>query len=275
MRGAGQGFPVPAGPPGETAPDRIPGGPLGVPAPVSYCRTVPDSVKSRGSAAAKRPAAVPPDSNAGGQPLKTKAEKRAEAKAAKARARARQKRRQALTVVGAAVVVLALLVGLVVWVSQPSSQKVSPTASTAATTDPSAAASSAAFPPVPPGADPALSRKPAVTAGKGTVSKLRSTTLIAGTGAPVHSGETISVNYVGVTYADGKEFDSSWSRSEAFSFQAGAGGVIKGWDQGLIGVKVGSRVQLDIPADLAYGNNPSGGQPAGTLRFVVDVLSAS
>jgi peptidylprolyl isomerase len=83
------------------------------------------------------------------------------------------------------------------------------------------------------------------------------------------------VNYVGVTYADGKEFDSSWSRSQAFSFQAGAGNVIQGWDQGLVGVKVGSRVQLDIPADLAYGEKPSGGQPAGALRFIVDVLSAS
>jgi hypothetical protein len=66
-----------------------------------------------------------------------------------------------------------------------------------------------------------------------------------------------------------------WSRSEAFSFQVGAGNVIKGWDQGLIGVKVGSRVQLDIPADLAYGDNPSGGQPAGALRFVVNVLTAA
>jgi peptidylprolyl isomerase len=83
------------------------------------------------------------------------------------------------------------------------------------------------------------------------------------------------VNYVGVAYADGKEFDSSWSRSEAFSFQVGAGNVITGWDQRLTGVKVGSRVQLDIPPDLAYGDHPSGGQPAGVLRFVVDVLSAS
>ena len=92
---------------------------------------------------------------------------------------------------------------------------------------------------------------------------------------PVRSGQTINVNYVGVTYADGKEFDSSWSRAEPFSFEVGAGNVIKGWDQGLLGVKVGSRVQLDIPASLAYGVHPTGGQPAGTLRFIVDVLSAS
>ena len=83
------------------------------------------------------------------------------------------------------------------------------------------------------------------------------------------------MNYVGLTYVDGKEFDSSWNRSKAFSFPVGAGNVINGWDQGLAGAKVGSRVQLDIPADLAYGDNPTGGQPAGALRFIVDVLAAS
>lgn len=180
------------------------------------------------------------------------------------------RRRQALAVGGAAVVVLALVVGLIVWVGHSSSQP-----SPAAGSSPSAAESSAAFPPVPAGADPALSKKPTMTAGTGTVTELKTTTLIQGPGAAVQSSQTINVNYVGVTYADGKEFDSSWSRSEAFSFQIGAGNVIQGWDQGLIGVKVGSRVQLDIPADLAYGDSPSGGQPAGTLRFVVDVLSAS
>ncbi|GAA2607310.1 hypothetical protein Adu01nite_16450 [Paractinoplanes durhamensis] len=236
---------------------------------------MPESVTSRGTAATKRAAAGPSRKGPGGPPLKTKAEKRAEAKVAKARARAKQKRRQALTVGGSAVVVLALLVGLVVWITQTSSDKSPAAASASAEATPSAAASSAAFPPVPAGADPALSTKPTATAGTGTVAKLKTTTLIAGTGAAVQSGQTIEVNYVGVGYSDGKEFDSSWSRSEAFSFQIGSGGVIKGWDQGLLGVKVGSRVQLDIPSDLAYGDNPTGGQPAGALRFVVDVLSAS
>jgi peptidylprolyl isomerase len=232
---------------------------------------VPDSVTSRGPAAAQRAAATSTRKNAGGPPLKTKAEKRAEAKAAKARARARQKRRQTLAIGGSAVAVLALIVGLSVWIGQSSSS--SPAAAPAPS--PAAAASSAAFPPVPAGADPALSKKPTATAGKGTVTKLKTTTLIQGTGPAVQSGQTIDVNYVGVTYADGKEFDSSWNSSKAYSFQVGGGNVIKGWDQGLIGVKVGSRVQLDIPADLAYGDAPTGGQPAGALRFVVDVLSAS
>ena len=246
---------------------------------VSYCRTVPDSVTSRGSAAPKRATAGPPRKNAGGPPLKTKAEKRAEAKAAKARARALEKRRQTLAIGGTAVVVLALVVGLIVWIGQSSAHPNAAAASAAATLgpspDPSVAESSAAFPPVPAGADPALSKKPTVTAGTGTVSKLKVTTLIQGTGAAIQSGQTINVNYVGVTYANGKEFDASWKQKQAFSFQVGTGSVIKGWDQGLIGVKVGSRVQLDIPAALAYGDKPGAGQPAGALRFVVDVLSAS
>lgn len=249
---------------------------------MSYLLTVPDPVVSRGDAAGKRPAAVPlRKSAAGGPPLKTKAEKRAEAKATKARARAMAKRRQTLTVAGSAVVVLALVVGLVVWIgnssdSTSSATVATPSASVEAAAAPSEAATSAVpFPPVPAGADPALSKKPAAKAGTGKITKLKTTTLIKGTGPAVASGQTINVNYVGVTYADGKEFDSSWSRSEAFSFQIGAGSVIPGWDQGLIGVPVGSRVQLDIPADLAYGENPTGGQPGGTLRFIVDVLSAA
>jgi peptidylprolyl isomerase len=244
---------------------------------------MPDSVTGPDRpAAGKRAAAGPPRKSAGGQPLKTKAEKRAEAKAAKARALARRKRRRALAVGGSAVGVLALVVGLVVWIGHASSHPntaapASATASATATATASASPSDAStpFPPLPAGADPALGKKPAVTKGTGTVTQLKRTTLIQGAGPAVRSGQTISVNYVGVTYRDGKEFDSSWSRSQAFSFPVGAGNVIKGWDQGLIGAKVGSRVQLDIPAGLAYGDNPGGGRPAGALRFVVDVLSAS
>nr|GID81241.1 hypothetical protein Ade03nite_01650 [Actinoplanes derwentensis] len=237
---------------------------------MSYRRAVPDSVTSRSSAATRQPRQSP------GQPLKTKAEKRAEAKANKARARALAKRRQMLTVAGAAAAVIAVVVGLVLWVGNTSpTDTVNTSASAAATTAADTASETAAFPPLPDGADPALGTKPAATAGKGTLTELKATTLIEGKGAAVQSGQTINVNYVGVTYQGGEEFDSSWKRSEPFSFQVGTGGVIKGWDQGLLGAKVGSRVQLDIPADLAYGENPTGGQPAGALRFVVDVLSAA
>jgi peptidylprolyl isomerase len=124
------------------------------------------------------------------------------------------------------------------------------------------------------GTDPALKTKPAVTAGTGDLTALKVTTLIQGKGPAVQLDQHITVNYVGVTYKDGKEFDSSWSRSQPFDFTIGQGNVIKGWDQGLVGVKVGSRVQVDIPSDLAYGDNPSNGAPGGPLRFVVDVLSA-
>ncbi|WIN00443.1 FKBP-type peptidyl-prolyl cis-trans isomerase [Actinoplanes oblitus] len=220
---------------------------------------MPDSVVGRKRAAA-------------GPPVKTKAEKRAEAKAAKARARARRRRRELMTVAGAAVVVLALVVGLVVWIGGSSPE------SNYATAD-GVASSAATASPVPSAAAPsipaALRKKPVATAGTGAVRKLTVTTLVKGTGPAVESGQTIEVNYVGVTYAEGKEFDSSWKRSQPFSFRIGAGSVIPGWDQGLVGVKVGSRVRLDIPAAMAYGEHPSGPQPAGPLRFVVDVLSAS
>jgi peptidylprolyl isomerase len=183
--------------------------------------------------------------------------------------RAARRRRKRLAIGGvAAVAVIAVIVLIVV------SSGGSKSGHKAASPAPSASVSASAFPPLPPGADPALGTKPTVSAGSGTLTKLTVTPLVQGKGEPTTAGQTISVNYVGVSYTTGKEFDSSWSRSEPFSFPLGQGQVIKGWDQGLVGVKVGSRVQLDIPADLAYGDNPTGGQPAGALRFVVDVLSA-
>ena len=120
--------------------------------------------------------------------------------------------------------------------------------------------------------DPRLREKPVVEAGRGKLTELTVTPLVRGTGPKVEAGQQITVNYVGVTYADGEEFDSSWSRSEPLQTPIGAGRLIPGWDQGLVGVPVGSRVRLDIPADLAYGDHPAGGQPAGDLRFVVDIL---
>ncbi|MBN1172170.1 MAG: FKBP-type peptidyl-prolyl cis-trans isomerase, partial [Micromonosporaceae bacterium] len=122
--------------------------------------------------------------------------------------------------------------------------------------------------------DPALATKPEVTAGTGELTELKVTPLIEGKGATVTSGQQLSVQYVGVSYPTGEEFDSSWSGGEPFTFVVGEGQVITGWDQGLIGVRVGSRVQLDIPSALAYGDSTSNGAPAGPLRFVVDVLSA-
>lgn len=145
----------------------------------------------------------------------------------------------------------------------------------AKTPDPVTAVSTppAEYPPLPAGADPALKTKPKVDKGSGKVTKLKVTTLIEGKGPAAAAGNTLVVNYVGVLYTSGEEFDASWNSQRTFPVQLGQGMVIPGWDQGLLGVKEGSRVQLDIPADLAYGENAQPPYPAGALRFVVDVLS--
>jgi peptidylprolyl isomerase len=96
--------------------------------------------------------------------------------------------------------------------------------------------------------------------------------LVTGKGAAAKAGDTISVQYVGVNYADGKQFDASWDRGQPFQFQLGAGMVIPGWDKGIAGMKVGGRRELIIPPKLAYG--PAGSGPIGpneTLIFVVDL----
>jgi peptidylprolyl isomerase len=96
-----------------------------------------------------------------------------------------------------------------------------------------------------------------------------------GSGATAEPGREVTVQYVGVNYKNGKEFDSSWSRNEPFPFQLGAGRVIPGWEQGVEGMKVGGRRELIIPPGLAYG---SAGQPPAigpneTLVFVIDLLA--
>ena len=96
-----------------------------------------------------------------------------------------------------------------------------------------------------------------------------------GTGAEAKAGDGVSVQYVGVNYKNGKEFDSSWSRHEPFAFQLGVGQVIPGWDQGIEGMKVGGRRELIIPPELAYGEAgaPPAIGPNETLVFVVDLLA--
>jgi len=207
-----------------------------------------------------------------GRPPLTKAEKRAAAKAAKARAAAAKRRRQLLINVLAGVAVVGVVVAAVILISRVvGSDGDDNVASSPGAAGANASAGTSAFPPLPEGADPALGTKPTVKAGEGELTRLTVTPLIEGKGPAATSGQSITVNYVGVSYKDGKEFDASWNQSRPFTFQLGAGGVIKGWDQGLVGVKVGSRVQLDIPSELAYGDN---GRVPGPLRFVVDVLAA-
>lgn len=102
--------------------------------------------------------------------------------------------------------------------------------------------------------------------------------LITGTGASAADGDELTVDYVGALYSDGKVFDASWShggpKGVPFSFQLGAGQVIKGWDQGLVGMRVGGRRELIIPPSLAYGSTSQASIPANsTLIFIVDLLS--
>jgi FKBP-type peptidyl-prolyl cis-trans isomerase len=195
-----------------------------------------------------------------------------------------KRRGQAIAGALAGVAVIAVLVAVFVGI-QLSDGDETPAASAPAASAPAAdpqaeqpAEQPSAAPPADPQAqtqlDPALQTKPKVAAGKGDVTKLKVTPVIKGTGPVVKAGQQLAVNYVGVTYSDGKEFDSSWKTGQPAQFPVGVGQLIKGWDQGLVGVPVGSRVQLDIPADLAYGEETTDGRPAGDLRFVVDILQA-
>jgi peptidylprolyl isomerase len=95
-----------------------------------------------------------------------------------------------------------------------------------------------------------------------------------GSGAEAKPGQSVRVHYVGVAYSTGEEFDSSWNRGDPLEFRLGAGRVIPGWDQGLVGMKVGGRRQLTIPPDLAYGDRGAGGviKPGETLIFVCDLV---
>jgi peptidylprolyl isomerase len=120
-----------------------------------------------------------------------------------------------------------------------------------------------------------LSKKPKIPKASGAAPKaLKVEDLVEGKGAAAKSGDKISVRYVGVLFDNNKEFDASWNRGKApFALTLGQGQVIPGWDQGLVGMKVGGRRRLTIPPDLAYGAQ---GQPPtipanSTLIFDVDL----
>ncbi len=98
-----------------------------------------------------------------------------------------------------------------------------------------------------------------------------------GDGAEAKSGDTISAHYVGVAHSTGEEFDASWTRGQPLAFRLGVGQVIKGWDDGIVGMLVGGRRKLTIPPDLAYGDRGAGAaiKPGETLIFVVDLVGVS
>lgn len=125
-----------------------------------------------------------------------------------------------------------------------------------------------------------LSTEPKITVPNGPPPKtLQKKDLVTGTGATATAGSTITVNYVGALYSNGKVFDASWKRNQTFTTQlkTGPGGVIAGWVKGIAGMKVGGRRELIIPPNEAYGKQGSGSTipPNSTLIFIVDLLKVS
>jgi FKBP-type peptidyl-prolyl cis-trans isomerase len=120
-----------------------------------------------------------------------------------------------------------------------------------------------------------LNEKPKVPKGSGSPpSSLKAETLIEGSGDPIKNGQLATVNYVGIVFKTGKEFDASWGKGkQPFQFTIGNGQVIPGWDQGVLGMKVGERRRLTIPAELAYGaqGSPPTIGPNEALIFDVDL----
>lgn len=126
----------------------------------------------------------------------------------------------------------------------------------------------------PTGDEKDLSAKPRVKVPEGKPPpQLKIRDIIKGKGPGAKPSDELTVQYVGVSYSTGKEFDASWDRGEPFSFALGQGEVIPGWDAGLEGMKAGGRRELTIPAAQAYG--PSGQPPSigpnETLIFVIDL----
>jgi peptidylprolyl isomerase len=123
-----------------------------------------------------------------------------------------------------------------------------------------------------------VKKKPSVAVPDGKPPKrLEQADLVEGTGTAAKKDDEITAHYVGLSWSTGQEFDASWDRDETIDVTIGAGGVIPGWDTGLVGVKKGTRRVLVIPPDQAYGEQgqaPTIG-PNETLVFVIDVTKVT
>jgi peptidylprolyl isomerase len=118
--------------------------------------------------------------------------------------------------------------------------------------------------------------KPVITVPQGLPpTELLIEDLVEGDGQEATAGMQVTVDYTGINWSNGREFDASWNRNDTFSFGLGQGMVISGWDQGVQGMKVGGRRRLTIPPAMAYGSQGAGGviAPNETLIFVVDLRS--
>jgi peptidylprolyl isomerase len=123
-----------------------------------------------------------------------------------------------------------------------------------------------------------LDQKPEIPKPTGSPpTKLEAQDIVKGKGTAAKEGDKVTVQYVGVAFSTGEEFDASWERDEPFEFTLGAGEVIPGWDEGVVGMKEGGRRQLTIPAELAYGaqGSPPAIGPNETLVFVIDLEKVS
>jgi len=128
----------------------------------------------------------------------------------------------------------------------------------------------------PPPEQPGPEGKPEVQVPEGPPpEELKTKDLVEGEGQTAREGDTVTVQYVGVLYGSGEQFDASYDSGQPFTFSLGAGEVIPGWDQGIPGMQVGGRRRLVIPPDLAYGDlgSPPAIGPDETLVFVVDLVS--
>ncbi|MEZ4104323.1 MAG: FKBP-type peptidyl-prolyl cis-trans isomerase [Candidatus Paceibacterota bacterium] len=109
----------------------------------------------------------------------------------------------------------------------------------------------------------------------GNIKNLVVDDIVIGTGEPVKNGDKVTVHYIG-TLVGGEEFDNSRKRGEPFTFKVGSGDVIKGWEQGLVGMKVGGQRILVIPPELGYGNQSIASIPANsTLVFAIELLEVN
>ncbi len=147
------------------------------------------------------------------------------------------------------------------------------TAPVAATPAPAATATT---PAAPAAVSKDTSSKPAIPKPTGDPpAKLVTKDIVKGKGTAAKAGDNVTMQYVGVSFSTGEQFDASWDRGQPFPFQLGAGMVIPGWDQGIVGMKPGGRRELVIPPDLAYGpqGQPPTIGPNETLVFVVDLVS--
>jgi peptidylprolyl isomerase len=121
-------------------------------------------------------------------------------------------------------------------------------------------------------------KKPEIPKPKGSPPKtLQIRDIVKGKGPAAKKGDKLTMQYVGVSFSNGAEFDASWDRGQPFEFQLGKGMVIKGWDKGLVGIRPGGRRELVIPPALGYGaqGQPPSIGPNETLVFIVDAVKVS